>query len=408
MKLSGFVLLKFSCSSSFGVVSEEIFSLILYQIAVTPCSPTMVTPYFNTMPGNGPGIGATPNSSVMSHFSHDSSSIIDGADICTFSEPYGHHTSSNFVNGYTFQFFPYKEEFVNNLESGFSECHSDGASQMVFDRHVRLANGISEKNSAPDASSGSEFSIKCEIFPSDSCVKPYNSFDGHPVDLEPEQPYKFPSSFQDNKAVHVKVKPELELENLVYSSVPGIDSICSDVHTVAGTRLQWSGVSNSGVSYQTDVGKEYSFMAPQTPFPGQDIDSRSFYKCFDSDDCLQCVAGPEPETLSTEHLDFLVVDEDRECNQLRKAGFNISSVSSGTVEILSSERIPQTDDDSDICKIESKGESVNPHQSLAVQRSVFSSENCTVSQTFNNCGGLKLESNKGNMIFQAALQVGDV
>lgn len=379
----------------------------------------MVTPYFNTMLGNGPGIGATQNFSLMSHFSHDSSSIIDGADICTSSEPYGHHTrdaplsevSPNSVHGYTFQFFPNKEEFVNDLEIGFSEYQSDGASQMVFDRHVRLDNGNSEKYSAPDATSGREFSIKCEIVPSVSpaCVKPYNSFDSHPVDKELEQqPDNCQSSFQENEAVHVKVKPELELENVVYSSVPGMDSICSDVHTVGGTRLQWSGVSNCGVPYQTDVGKEYSFMAPQTAFPGQDIDSGSFYKCFDSDDYSQYVADPDPVTSSTEYLDFLVGDEDHEYIQLRSKGFNLSSFSSGTAEILSSEHIPHRDDDSDICKIESNGESVNPHQSLAVQRPVFSSENCTVSQTFNNCGGLKLESNKGNMIFQATLQVGGV
>lgn len=377
----------------------------------------MMTPYFNTMPGNDSGIGATQNYSLTSHFSHNSSSIIDGADIYASSELYGHHTmdaplaevSFDFVPGNTVQFFPNKEEFVNDLESGFSEYQSDGASQMVFDKHVRLDNGTSERNSVPHVSNRREFSIKCENFPSVSpaCVNPYNNFDGHQVDKELEQPYNCSSSFLENTAVHVKVEPEFELENVVYSSVPGKDSICSDVHTNGGTIMQWSGVSNCAVSYQTDVGKEYSLMAPQTAFPGQDIDSKSFFKSFDSGDCLQYVADPDPVTSSNEYLDFLVGNEDHEHIQLSRAHFNLSSFSSGTVESVSSERIPDRDDDYDIYKIESTGEFVNPHQSLAVQRTVFPSEHATVSQTFNNCGGLKLESNKGNMIFQA-LQVGGV
>lgn len=378
----------------------------------------MMTPYFNAMPGNDSGIGTTQNYSMMSHISHNSSSTIDCADIYVSSELYGHHTmdaplpevSPNFVPGYTFQFFPNKEEFVNDLESGFSEYQSDGASQIVFDRHARLDNGTSERNSVPYVSNGREFSIKCEIVPSVSpaCVEPYNNFDSHQVDKELGQPYNCSSSFQENTTVHVKVKPEFELENVVYSSVPGKDSTFSDVHTVEGTMMQWSGVSNCAISYQTDVGKEYSFMAPQTAFPIQDIDSKSFFESFDSGDCLQNVSDPDPVTSSNEYLDFLVGDEDHEHIQLSRAGFNLSSFSSGTVESLSSERIPDKDDDYRVYKIESNGEFVNPHQSLAMQRAVFSSEHATVSQTFNNCGGLKLESNKGNMIFQAALQVGGV
>lgn len=346
----------------------------------------MMTPNFNTMPGNDSGIGAMQNSSLMSHFSHNPSSVIDCADNGASSEPYVHHTMdaspSEVSPCYTFQFFPRKEEFVNDLESGFRECLSDVANRMVFDRYE---------------SSERELSIKCEIIPSVSpaCVKPYNSFDGHQVDKELEQPYNCSTSLQENRAVHVKVKPELELENTVYSSVPGNYS----------NGLQWSGVSNCAISYQTDVGKEYSFMAPQNSFPGQDIEGRSFYNCFDSDDCLQNVVDPDPVKSRTEYLDFLVGVEDHE--YIRRAGFNLSSFSSGTVESPSKRR-PNRDDDSDIHKIESCGESVNLHQYLAVQRPVLSSEHSTVSQNSNNCGGLKFESNKGNSFFHAELQVSGV
>ncbi|CAH8251893.1 unnamed protein product [Arabidopsis lyrata] len=374
----------------------------------TPCSSTMMTPYFNTMPGNDSGIGATQNSSLVSHFHYNYSSIID----CASSEPYGHHTmdaplsevSPNLVPGYAFQFFPNKEELINDLKSAFIHCQSDGASRMVFDKHVGFDNGTSERNSGPDVSSERELSIKYEIIPSVSpaCVNPYNSFDGHQVDKELEQPSNCSSSFQENEAVPVKVKPELDLENTVFSTVPGNYSICSDVHTVGGTTLQWSGVSNCAISYQADVGKEYPSIPPQTAFPGQDIDGRSFYNCFVSDDCLQNVTDPDPATSRTESLDYLVGDEDHE--YIGRTGFNLSSLSSGTVESLSSKRIPEGDDDSEIHKIESYGEFVNPHQYLAVQRPVFSSEHSTGSQTLNNCGGLKFESNKGNMNFHADLQ----
>ncbi|AEE28683.1 SNF2 domain-containing protein / helicase domain-containing protein / zinc finger protein-like protein [Arabidopsis thaliana] len=374
----------------------------------TPCSPTTMTTYLNNMPGNDSGIGATQNSSLMSHFSPNSSSIVD----CASSEPYGHHTmdaplsevSPNLVPGYAFQFFPKKEELLNDLKNEFIHCQSDGASRMVFDRHVGFDNGTSERNSGPDVSSERELSLKCEIIPSVSpvCVKPYNSSDGHQVEKELEQPDNCSSSFQENRAVHMKVKPELALENTVYSSIPGNYSRCSDVHTVGGTTLPWSGVSNCAISYQTDVGKEYPFIPPQTAFPGQDIDGRSFYSCFDSDDCFQNVTDPDPETSRTESLDYLVGDEDHE--YIKRTCFNLSSFSSGTVESLSSKRIPEREDDSEIHKIESYGEFVNPHQYLPVQRPVFSSEHSTGSQTLNNCGGLKFESNKGNMNFHADLQ----
>ncbi|XP_023644840.1 helicase-like transcription factor CHR28 isoform X2 [Capsella rubella] len=367
----------------------------------------MVTPYFGDMSRNNSGFGATQNSSLMSHFSHNSSHVIDSADNCAFSGPYVHHTMdaslSEISPSYAFQFFPKKEECVINMESGFRECQSDDTNPRVFESHVVLDNGTSERNSGIYVSSERELSIKCEIIPSVSSayVKPYNSFDGHRVDTELEQPYNCSSSFQENRAVHLYVKPELELENTAYSSVPGNYSICSDVQRVEGTTLQWSGVSNCPISYQTDVGKEYSYMAPLTSFPGQVIDDRSFNNFFDSDGCLQNVADPDPVKSCTDYLDILVGDEDQE--YIRKAGFNLSSFSSGTVE-SPSECVPDQDDDSDIYKLESSGEFVHLNQYLDVQRPVFSSEHSTVSQTSNNSGVLKFESDKENMTFHAELK----
>ncbi|XP_019091967.1 PREDICTED: helicase-like transcription factor CHR28 isoform X2 [Camelina sativa] len=368
-----------------------------------PCSPTMMTPYFNTLSGNDSGIGAMQNSSLMSHISHDSSHVTDCADNCASS---GHTIDASLSEvslSYTFQFLPQKEEFVNKMESGFRECQSDDASWMVFDRRVGLDNGTSERYSGLYVSSERELSIQCENIPPviPACVKLYSSFDVHGVDKELEQPYNCSTSFEEKREVHVKVQPELELENTVYSSVPENYSICNDAHTVEGTTLQWSGGSNCATSYQTDVGDEYSFMAPLTSFPGQVIDGRSFYNCFDSDGCLQNVAEPDPVKSCTEYLDILVGDEDHE--YIRRAGFNLSSFSSGTVE-SPSKRIPDRDDDSEIHKIESCGEFVNLHQYLDVQTPVFSSEHSTVSRTSNHCGGLKFESNKENMILHADMQ----
>ncbi|XP_010476002.1 PREDICTED: helicase-like transcription factor CHR28 isoform X2 [Camelina sativa] len=388
----------------YGTVSNVDDMTIDYKCL--PCIPTMMTPYFNTISGNDSGIGAMQNSSLVSHISHDSSHVTDCADNCASSGHTMDASLSEVSPSYTFQFLPQKEEFVNNMGSGFRECQSDDASWMVYDRPVGLEsldNGTPERNSGLYVSSERELSIQCETIPpvSPACVKLDNSFDVHLVDKELQQPYNCSSSFQENRAVHVKVKPELQLENTVYSSVPGNYSICSDVHTVEGTTLQWSGGSYCATSYQTDVGNEYSFMAPPTSFPGQVIDGRSFYNCFASDGCLQNVAEPDPVNSGTEYLDILVGDEDHE--YIRRAGSYLSSFSSGTVE-SPSKRIPDRDDDSDIHKIDSCGEFVNLHQYLDVQTPVFSSEHSTVSRTSNHCGGLKFESNKENMILHTDMQ----
>lgn len=362
-------------------------------MAATSRSPIMVTPYFDEVTEYGAGLGAIHNSSVMPGFCHNSNSPSDGADNCVSSAQNCYNTSGaslsehnpNFVQNFAFQFFPNKEEAANDVESGVSECQSDGASRIMFDRHGRLDNGSIGRKHAVDFSSARGISLKCENNPSDSpvCVKPYSSFDSHLADNDLDRPDKFSSSFLDNKAVGVKVKPEAELEKVVYSSVPEEDSVRDAVYASGETNHWWSGASSCAVSYQTDIEKGYSFMAPQTAFLSQDSVNRS-----------------------SEYLDFPIQQGDHEYIQPRSIDSNFSNASFESIQSHSSECISDSDDDSDICIIETNGQSTAiPHRPLAMKKPVVSSEYSTGGHTFNQSGGLKLQSNKENIIFQAALQV---
>ncbi|VVB14764.1 unnamed protein product [Arabis nemorensis] len=359
----------------------------------TSCSPTMATPYFDEVTEYGAGLGTIHNSSVMSGFGHNSNSPSDGADNCVSSAQKCYNTSgaslsehtSSFVQNFPFQFFPSKEEAANDVESGvMSECRSDGVSRMMFDRHGRLDNGSIRRKHAVDFSSARGISFKCETNPSDSpvCVKPYSSFDSHLADNDLDRPDNFSSSFQDKKAVGVKVKPEAESEKVVYSSVPEVDSVRDAVYASGETNHWWSGASSCAVSYQTDVEKEYSFIAPQTAFPSQDSVNRS-----------------------SEYVDFPIQQGDHEYIQPRSIDSNFSNASFESIQSHSSECISDSDDDSDICIIETNGQATAiPLRPLAMKQPVVSSEYITGGHTFNQSGGPRLQSNKENIIFQAALQ----
>ncbi|KAG7585054.1 Zinc finger RING-type [Arabidopsis thaliana x Arabidopsis arenosa] len=380
----------------------------------TSRSPTMATPYFDDMPGYGVGLGANHNSSVMSGFLNNSNSLSDSADnyVSSAQDCYNRSGTSlsdhtpNFVQNFAFQFFPNKEEAVIDVESGVSESQSDGASRMIFDRHGRVDHGSLESKPPIDFSSARGISFKFESNPSVSpaCVKPYNSFDSHLADNDLDRPDNYSSSFQDNKAVHVMVKPEVESEKVVYSSVPGEYSVRDDAYVSGETNHWLSGASSSAVSYQTDIENGYSYMAPQTALPSQHSGNRSSNHFYDSDTCLQYVADdPSPVTQSSEYLDFQIQGG---CEYVQPRGIdsNFSNASFESVQSHSSECISDSDDDSDICIIEPNGQSAIPHRPLAMKKPVVSSEYSTVGHNYNQSGGLKLQSNKENMIFQAALQ----
>ncbi|KAL1210785.1 Helicase-like transcription factor CHR28 [Cardamine amara subsp. amara] len=373
------------------------------------------TPYFEDVPGYGAGLGANHNSSVMSGFFHNSNSLSDSADNYVSSAQDCYNTSGpsfsehtpNFVQNFAFQFFPNKEEAVNDVDSGVSESQSDGASRMIFDRHGRVDKGSLERKPAVDFSNARGISVKSESNPSVSpaCVKPYNSFDSHLANINLDRPDNCSSSFQNNKAVHVTVKPEAESEKMVYSSVPGEDSFRGDAYASGETNHWWSGPSSCAVSYQTDIAKGNSFMAPQTAFPSQDNGNRSFNNFYDSDACLQYVAAdPSPVTQSNDYLDFQIQQGDREHIQPRSIDSNFSNASFESVQSHSSECISDSDNDSDICIIETNGHSAVPYRPLAMKKPVVSSEYSTIGHNYNQSTALKLQSNKENIIFQAALQ----
>lgn len=375
----------------------------------------MVTPYFEDVPGYGAGLGTNHNSSVMPGFFNNSNSLSDSADNYVSSAQDCYNTSGaslsehtpNFVQNFAFQFFPNKEEAVNDVESGVSESQSDVASRMIFDRHGRVDNGSSERKPPVDLSSARGISFKFESNPSVSpaCLKPYNSFDSHSADNYLDRPDSYSSSFQDNKAGHVTVKPEAESEKVVYSSVPGEYSGRDDACTPGETNHWWSGASSCAVSYQTAFEKGYSFMAPQA-LPSQDSGNTSSNHFYDSDTCLQYVAeDPSPVTQGNESLDFQIQQGDHEHIQQRSIDSNFSNASFESVQSHSSECIFDSDGDSDICIIETNGQSATPHRPLAMKKPVVSSEYSTIGHNFIQSGGLKLQSNKENMIFQAALQV---
>ncbi|KAG7650164.1 putative DNA helicase chromatin remodeling C2H2 family [Arabidopsis thaliana] len=378
-------------------------------------SKSMLTPYFDNVTGYGVGLGANHNSSAMSGFFNNSNSLSDSADNYVSSAQDCYNTSGtslsdhtpNSVQNFAFEFFPNKEEAVNDVESGVSESQSDGASRMIFDRHGRVDNGSLERKPPIDFSSARGISFKFESNPSVSpaCVKPNNSFDSHLADSDLDRPNNYSCSFQDNKTVHVKVKPEAESEKVVYSSVPGEYSVRDDAYLSGETNRWWSGASSSAVSYQTDTEKGYSYMAPQTALPSQDSGKISSNHFYDSDTCLQYVVeDPSPVTQNNEYKDFQIQQGDREYIQPRGIDSQFSNASFESVQSHSSECISDSDDDSDVCIIEPFGQSAIPHRPLAMKMPVVSSEYSTVGHNFNQSGGLKLQSNKENMIFQAALQ----
>ncbi|KFK40731.1 hypothetical protein AALP_AA2G033800 [Arabis alpina] len=338
----------------FDIVSNQDDKII--DSKSTSCSPTMVTPYFDEVTEYGAGLGAIHNSSVMSDFGHNSNSPSDGADNCVSSAQNCYNTSGtslsehtpNFVQNFAFQFFPSKEEAANDVESGVRECQSDGVSRMMFDRHGRLDNGSIGRKHAADFSSARGISFKSETHPSDS---------------------------PDNKAVGLKIKPEAESEKVVYSTVPEEDNVRDAVYA-SGETNWWSGVSSCAVPNQTDIGKGYSFMAPQTAFPSQ----------------------------SSEYIDFPIQQGDHEYQPM-SIDSNFSNASFESIQSHSSECISDSDDDSDICIIETNGQATAiPHRPLAMKKPVVSSGYSTGGHTINQPGGLKLQSNKENIIFQAALQ----
>ncbi|XP_010473315.1 PREDICTED: helicase-like transcription factor CHR28 isoform X1 [Camelina sativa] len=377
------------------------------KIIDSKCSPTMVTPYFDER-----CLGADHTSSVMSGFFNNSSSLSDSADNYVSSAQNCYNTNGapllehtpNFVQNFSFQFFPNKEEAVNDVESGVSESQSDGASRMIFDRHGRVDNG---RKPAIDSSTARGISFKCESYPSVSpaCGKLYNSFNSHLSDNDLDRPDNCSSSFQENEAVHVTAKPEAESEKVVYSSVPGDYSVRDDSYAPVETNHWWSGASSCAVSYQTDIEKGYSFMAPQTVFPGQDSGNRNSSNFYDSNACMQYVAEDlSPVTQINEHLDFQIHQRDGEHIQPRSIDSNFSNSSFESVQSHSSECISDSDDDSDVCIIETNGPSAIPPRPVAMKKPVVTSEYSTIGHNFNQPGGLKLQSNKENMIFQAALQ----
>ncbi|KAG5375517.1 hypothetical protein IGI04_040113 [Brassica rapa subsp. trilocularis] len=356
---------------------------------LTSCSPTT---FFEEVPG----YGAAHNSSTMSGFCCESNSLSDGADNGLSSAQNCYNTSassSEHAPNFAFQFFPNKEEAVNDADSGVSECQSDDATRVIFDRHGRVDSGSLDRKPVVDFSGARGIGFKCESNPSFSlpCGKPYNDFDSH---------------LADGKAARVKVKPEAESEKVVYSSVRKEESIMDPVYAPGETSHWWSGASGCSVSYRTYIKEGFAFMAQQTSFPSQD--SGNSNKFYDSNACLQYVAAdPSPATQINGYLNSTIQQGHHEHIQARSSDYNFSNGSFESVQIVSSEYISDSDDDSDVCIIETNGQSANPYRPLAMKSPVVSSQYSSSPHTFNQPGGTRLQSNKENMIYQAALQVPD-
>ncbi|CAG7885620.1 unnamed protein product [Brassica rapa] len=353
---------------------------------LTSCSPTT---FFEEVPG----YGAAHNSSTMSGFCCESNSLSDGADNGLSSAQNCYNTSassSEHAPNFAFQFFPNKEEAVNDADSGVSECQSDDATRVIFDRHGRVDSGSLDRKPVVDFSGARGIGFKCESNPSFSlpCGKPYNDFDSH---------------LADGKAARVKVKPEAESEKVVYSSVRKEESIMDPVYAPGETSHWWSGASGCSVSYRTYIKEGFAFMAQQTSFPSQD--SGNSNKFYDSNACLQYVAAdPSPATQINGYLNSTIQQGHHEHIQARSSDYNFSNGSFESVQIVSSEYISDSDDDSDVCIIETNGQSANPYRPLAMKSPVVSSQYSSSPHTFNQPGGTRLQSNKENMIYQAALQ----
>ncbi|CAF2075880.1 hypothetical protein Bca4012_089697 [Brassica carinata] len=338
---------------------------------------------------------------AMSAFCYHSNTLGNGADNPLSPAHNCYNTSGPSLTEHTpsfaFQFFPNKEEAVNDVDSGVSECLSDGARRMVFDTHGRVDYGSSDRKPVVDFSSARGIGFNCE---SNSSVplpsaKPYNRFDSHFAD-------NCSSTFQGNKAAPVKVKPEAESEKLVCSSVPKEESNIDPVYAPGETSHWWSGASGCSVSYQTDIQEGFAFMAQQTGFPSQDSGNSSNF--YDSNACLQYVAAdPSSATQINGYVDSLT-QVNQEHIQPRSVDYNFSNASLESVQSLSPESISDSDDDSDVYIIETNGQSANPYRPLAMKIPVVSSQYSPSGHTFNQPGGTRLQSNKENMIFQAALQ----
>ncbi|CAH8351018.1 unnamed protein product [Eruca vesicaria subsp. sativa] len=373
---------------SFNPVNCEVdtFSKQEYRTTDTKLASCSPTAYIEEVHGYGAGMGVTHNSSAMSGFCYNSNTLGNGADNCynTSGASLSEHTPS-----YAFQFFPNKEEAVNDVDSGVSECQSDGASLMVFDRHGRVDYGYLDREPVVDFSSARGIGFKCESNPSVPlpCAKPYNSFDSH---------------LADNDVAPLKVKPEAESENVIYSSVPKEESVMDSVYAPGETSHWWTGASGCSVSYQTDIEEGFAFMAQQTSFPSQDFGNSS--KLYDSNACLQYVAAdPSPATQINGYLDSLTHHGNHERIQPRTIDYNFSNGSFESVQSLSSECISDSDDDSDVCIIETNCQPANPYRPLPMKIPVVSSQHSSVGQTLNQPGGTRQPS-KENMMVQAALQ----
>ncbi|CAN7120454.1 unnamed protein product [Brassica rapa subsp. narinosa] len=261
---------------------------------------------------------------------------------------------------------------------------------MIFDRHGRIDSGSLDRKSVVDLSGARGIGFKCESNPSFSlpCGKPYNDFDSH---------------LADGKSARVKVKTEAESEKVVYSSVRKEESIMDPVYAPGETSHWWSGASGCTVSYQTYIEEGFAFMAQQTSFPSKD--SGNSNKFYDSNACLQYVAAdPSPATQINGYLNSPTQQGNQEHIQARSSDYNFSNGSFESVQIVSSEYISDSDDDSDVCIIETNGQSANPYRPLAMKSPVISSQYSSSAHTFNQPGGTRLQSNKENMIYQAALQ----
>ncbi|KAJ0254625.1 SNF2 domain-containing protein [Hirschfeldia incana] len=324
---------------------------------------------------------------AVSGFRHNSNTLSNGADHCISSAQNRYNTSG------AFQFFPSKEEAVNDVDCGVSECLSDGASRMIFDTHGMVDYGyLDRKPVVDDFSSATGIGFRCGSNPSVPLpcgAKPYNSFDSHLADNGVDRPDK--------------VKLEAESEKLVYSSVPKEENIIDPVYAPGETSHWWPGASGSSVPYQTDFERGFAFMAQQPSFPSQD--SGNFSKFYDSNACLQYVAAdPSPVTQINGYLGSLTPQVNQEHTQPRSSDYNFSNGSFESVQNISGETISDSDDDSDVYIIESDGQSANPYRPLAIKSPLVSSQYSSSGHTFNQPGGTRLHSNKENMIFQAALQ----
>ncbi|XP_010533886.1 PREDICTED: helicase-like transcription factor CHR28 isoform X2 [Tarenaya hassleriana] len=375
----------------------------------TSCRPT--TPYLNGVSEDGFGIGTTQNSFNMSALCHSSNSLSHGASNSAPSAKYCYNTtgaslsgaSHSFSHNSAFRFFPYKEEATNDMRNIASESQSD--TRIVFDRHGRLDGGSYDREPVLDLFSAREHSFKFEGNPliSPSCAKSYNSFDGHLAEMELRQPitYNASSGNQMNKVVHMTDKPVCNLtesENVIYSSIPGKDLVRHEGSTGGEARQFWSSVPNC--SFQEDAKKEYTIMPSKTASHSNDIGNRSSSIFFDSNTSLQYEADLDSGTQSSEH--FWIGDNEH--IRPRSMDADHLKVSPESFQSASSQYEYFSDDDSDVCIIETNSLPVLPRQSHVMQKPVFSSQNSVVSQTLNHSRDLKLQPNKEQLIFQAALQ----